>query len=135
MADINLDAIIAQREEARAEAGATLILFTYEDQTFEKTEGDTWTFRFLDRDWVARHPQYLLDAEKDQLSPITFDADVAAWYLGEDRYDEFVEAGGESWMFLQAFTDFQKKVRNSIEGNPTRQNRSSRRAQRRSKPR
>ncbi|QOC55712.1 tail assembly chaperone [Gordonia phage Archimedes] len=135
MADIDLDTIIAQREEARAKDGANLYKFEFDDQVFEKTEGDTFSFRFKDKDWIVRDPQFLTDDEKDQLSPLRFDADVAAWYLGESQYDKFVEAGGESWMFLKAFTDYQKKVTEENQGNPTRPNRSSRRAQKRSKQR
>lgn len=135
MADVDLDTIIAQREEARAKEGATVHTFEFDGESFEKTEGDTFTFKFQGKDWVVRDPQFLLDDEKDQLSPLRFDADVAAWYMGEKQYDKFVEAGGESWMFLKAFTNYQKKVQDENQGNPTRPNRSSRRAQKRSKQR
>lgn len=128
MADIDLDKYLAQREEARAKDGATIFEFDYDEQTFEKTEGDTFTFKFQDRDWVVRDPQFLTDPEKEQLEPINADVDVAAWYMGETQYEEFLEAGGESWMFNQAFTDYGKKIRDDLAGNPTRPNRSSRRA-------
>lgn len=135
MADIDLDKIIAQREEARAKDGSNVFKFEFDGETFEKTEGDTFSFKFKERDWVVRDPQFLLDEEKDQLSPLRFDADVAAWYMGEGQYDEFVRAGGESWMFLKAFSDYQKRIQDENQGNPTRLNRSSRRAQKRSKQR
>lgn len=128
MADIDLDKYLAQREEARAKDGATVYKFEFDDKVFEKTEGDTFTFRFRDREWVVREPQFLSDDEKEQLEPLTADVDIAAWYMGEAQYDEFLAAGGESWMFNQAFTDYSKKVRDEINGNPTRRNRSSRRA-------
>ncbi|QDF16189.1 tail assembly chaperone [Gordonia phage Malachai] len=118
MADIDLDSYIAQREEARAEEGATLYTFDFEDKTFEKTEGDTFTFKFQGRDWVVRDMQFLTDAEKDQLEPLTADVDVAAWYMGETQYEEFLAAGGESWMFNQAFTDYSKKIRDELQGKP-----------------
>lgn len=133
MADIDLDLIIAQREEARAKEGATVITFDFDSVTNEKTEGDTFSFKYRDREWFVRDPQFLTDDEKDQLSPLRYDADVAAWYMGESQYDEFESQGGESWMFLRAFTKYQKQVQDESQGNPTRLNRSSRRAQKRSK--
>lgn len=132
MADIDLDKYLAQREEARAKDGAKTHKFDFGDgednQVFEKGEGDVFTFRFNARDWVVRDPQFLTDPEKEQLEPLSADVDVAAWYMGETQYDEFLAAGGESWMFNQAFTDYGKKIRDDLQGNPTRRNRSSRRA-------
>ncbi|AOE44365.1 tail assembly chaperone [Gordonia phage Ghobes] len=131
--DVDLDALLAQREEARANGSVTVHQFTFDGETVEKTEGDTFSFKVFGKTWVCRDPQYLTDDEKDQLSPLQFDSDVAAWYLGEEQYDQFTAAGGESWLFLRAFADYQKKVRDENQGNPTRLNRSSRRAQKRGK--
>ena len=131
--DIDLDLIIKQREEARTSGDVELFTFDYDEIEVIKTEGDTFSFQYKDRKWVVRDPQFLTDEEKDQLAPLQFDADVAAWYLGETQYDEFLEQGGESWMFLKAFTEYQKKVQDEAQGNPTRPNRLSRRAQKRTK--
>ncbi|QDF17111.1 tail assembly chaperone [Gordonia phage William] len=118
MADIDLDKFLAQREEARAKDDVQVYKFDFDDQTFEKTDGDTFAFKFKGRDWVVREPQFLTDAEKEQLDPLTADVDVAAWYMGETQYEEFLAAGGESWMFNQAFTDYSKKIRDELQGKP-----------------
>lgn len=134
MSDIDLDLIIKQREEARANGDVELYEFDWEEgETVVKSEGDTFSFNFGGKKWVARDPQYLTDEEKEELAKLNFDSDVAAWYMGEKRYDEFLESGGESWMFLKAFTEYQKKVQDEHGGNPTRPNRSSRRHLKRSK--
>ncbi|AOE44366.1 tail assembly chaperone [Gordonia phage Ghobes] len=116
--DVDLDALLAQREEARANGSVTVHQFTFDGETVEKTEGDTFSFKVFGKTWVCRDPQYLTDDEKDQLSPLQFDSDVAAWYLGEEQYDQFTAAGGESWLFLRAFADYQKKVRDENQGKP-----------------
>lgn len=143
-ADVDLDAIVRQRAEARAGDDVQTYDFDWtteneageeERSVFTKTEGDTFTFRFNGKVWHVRDPQFLLDEEKAELDPITYDTDVAAWYLGETRYDQFLSEGGESWMFLQAFSKYQKKVQDEVGGNPTRQSRSSRKIRRASKRR
>lgn len=127
MTDIDLDAIVAQREEARAQEGATLIPFEFDGETYEKTEGDTFTFNFKKVTYYVRDPRFLLDDEKVQLEPIMGDIDITCWYLGEAQFDKFIEAGGESWMFLKAFEAFRESVKDEVSGRPTQSNRSSRR--------
>ena len=129
MADIDLDAIIAQREEARAKEGAKLIPFEFDGQKYEKTEGDTFSFMFNGVEWFVRDPRFLTDDEKDQMEDgVNGDIDVTCWYLGEEQFDKFMSKGGESWMFLKAFSEFQEKLRDETAGKPTQRNRYSRRA-------
>lgn len=128
MSDIDLDAIIAQREEARAKEGATLISFVFDEETYDKTEGDTFTFTFKKTAYYVRDPRFLTDDEKDQLGEVNGDIDITCWYLGEEQFDKFLAAGGESWMFLKAFSEFQEQLKDEVQGNPTQRNRSSRRA-------
>lgn len=111
--DIDLDALIEQKAEARGDDGRS-VSFTF--------KGQRWTF--LD-------PLMLTDEEKDELGEIDYDPDVAAWYMGGDQYDRFLEVGGNSSMFFQAFGAYQRKAIAENQGNPTRSNRSSRRRQKR----
>ena len=139
-ADIDLDAIVAQRAEARSKGDVREYEFDWtpddgEESVFVKSDGDVFTFSFAGQRWVARDPQFLLDAEKEELDPIVHDTDISAWYMGEKQYDAFLAAGGESWMFLQAFTKYQKKIQAQVNGNPTQQSRSSRKLRRNSKRR
>lgn len=129
MADIDLDKIIAQREEARATNGdATEYIFEFGDEEPRiKGEGEVFSFRFVGRDWVVIDPQFLGDDEKDWLRDIDDDVDIAIWYMGETQYDEFVEAGGSSSIFFQGFRAYTKELQDDVSGKPTRPNRSSRR--------
>lgn len=111
--DIDLDALIAQKAEARGDAG------------------DVVAFRFKGERWTYRDPELLTDDEKEELREITFDVDIAEWYMGADQYDRFVEVGGNSSIFWMAFKKHQADVRDEMQGNPTQSNRSSRRSRRR----
>lgn len=119
MADIDLDAILAQRAEARGD------------------EGFTFSFKMHGQEWVAKDPMLLTDDEKDELSDLTYDVDVAAFFMGDDQYDDFVAAGGQSSHFVLALQEYQKARTDEAQGRPTRPNRSSRRQAERkqSKPR
>jgi hypothetical protein len=124
MADIDLEKLIDQRAEARGDLGYTV--------SFE-WGGKTFTFR---------DPLMLDDDEKDDLAEIEHDVDVAAWYMGDDQYDDFVETvahiprddgtfldiHGSSSVFFEAFRAHMREAQAENEGNPTRRNRSSRRA-------
>lgn len=128
MADIDLDAIVAQREEARAKEGDKPITFEFDGEKYEKTAGDTFTFGFQGADYAVRDPRYVTDEEQEQLEAVSGSIDVTCWYLGEEQFDKFIEAGGQSWMFMRVIEDFQKTIRDEAQGKPTRQNRSSRRS-------
>lgn len=117
MTDIDLDAILAQRAEARSD------------------DGYTFTFTALGKEWTALDPLLLTDEQKDQLAAIKYDIDMAEFFLGADQLDQFINAGGQSSFFVLALTEYQKKRTDEAQGRPTRPNRSSRRqaAQKRSK--
>lgn len=111
MADIDLDKIIAQRSEARGD------------------DGRRFTFSYKDQMWTSLDPMMLTDDEKDDLDEVgDLDVDIAAWYMGDEQFDKFVEVGGNSSMFFFALKEFMKTQKDDIEGKPTRPNRSSRRA-------
>lgn len=109
MADIDLDAILEQRAEARGD------------------QGFTFTFKMHGQEWTAKDPMLLTDDEKDELSALQYDVDVAAFFMGEEQYDDFQAAGGQSSHFVLALTEYQKKQTGEVGGRPTRSNRSSRR--------
>lgn len=111
--DVDLDAIIAQKAEARGDDGRSV------------------AFRFKGEVWTFRDPETLTDEEKDELADINYDVDIAAWYMGDDQYDRFAAVGGGSSLFFMAFKNHQKKIRDELNGNPTRSNRSSRRSRKR----
>lgn len=110
MTDIDLDAILAQRAEARGD------------------QGFTFSFTAHGQEWNAKDPMLLSDDEKDELAELQFDIDLAVFFLGEEQYDKFVAAGGQSSHFILALSEYQKKRTGEANGRPTRPNRSSRRA-------
>lgn len=120
MADIDLDQLIASRAEARGDDGRTV------------------AFRFKGAEWRFRDPLMLNDDEKDDLTKLDFDPDIACWYMGAvlnadgmleggEEFDKFVEAGGNSSIFFLAFRQHMKDQQAEVQGNPTQPNRSSRR--------
>lgn len=109
MADVDLDAILAQRAEARGD------------------QGYTFSFVMHGQEWTAKDPTLLTDDEKDELAELTYDVDVAAFFMGDDQFDDFQAAGGQSSHFVLALTEYQKQQTAEIGGSPTRPNRSSRR--------
>ncbi|WP_411815489.1 hypothetical protein [Gordonia sp. SND2] len=111
--DVDLDALLDQRAEARGD------------------EGDVVAFQYQGQRWTYRDPETLTDDEKYELNRLTFDVDVAEWYMGPEQYDRFVEAGGDSSKFWIAFKKHQADIRDELGGNPTRSNRSSRRRRKR----
>lgn len=111
MTDIDLDAILQQRAEARGD------------------EGFTFSFKAYGKEWTAKDPMLLTDDEKDELAEMTYDVDMAAFFMGDEQYDAFVAAGGQSSHFVVALTEYQRKQQaGGSDGRPTRPNRSSRRA-------
>lgn len=122
---INLNELIEQRAEATGVAG------------------DRIPFEFGGKTFSFRDPLMLSDEEKDELELLTHDVDVAAWYMGDDLYDEFVtteievpgsdgkkeKQAGSSSLFFLVFREYMRTARAvDAEGNPTMPNRSSRRA-------
>lgn len=115
MTNLNLDELLKQREEATgAEKG--MVPFDY--------QGKTFTFR---------DPILLDDDELDELSDLQDGPDIAEFYMGAEQYDQFLEVGGTSNLFFMVFTQYMNESRDEVGGNPTRGNRSSRRAARRRK--
>ncbi|GAA4809627.1 hypothetical protein [Tomitella cavernea] len=127
MPGINVEELYAQRAEATG------------------VDGDRIPFDFAGRTWTFRDPQTLTDEEKEEISEIDFDPDMAAWYMGDDQYAEFVaatatidgadgkqrEIQGGSGIFLLAFQEHMSRVRDAVETRPTRASTSSRRRRRR----
>lgn len=121
---INLDELIAQREEATGVSGESVPFeFTARDG---EHKGEKLQFSFRD-------PSTLTDEQQEDLLDVPeFGPDMAAWYMGESEYDRFRAAGGESWMMLQALKKHAEKIQGvDSQGRPTRPNRSSRRARKR----
>ena len=105
--------------------------------------GDRIPFEFGDKTFSFRDPMLLTDEDKDELSELEYDVDVAEFYMGVDEYDKFVatkakitldsgetmEVQGSASMFLLQFQEYMKSQRDEDpQGRPTRLNRSSRRA-------
>lgn len=116
MTDIDLDAILDQRAEARNDAGYT------------------FQFKAYGKEWTALDPMLLTDEQKEELSSIDFDIDMAEFFMGSDQLDQFLAAGGQSSHFVLALTEYQRKQTGQNSGRPTRPNRSSRRAEARKQP-
>lgn len=114
--DINIDAILAKREEATGSK-------------------DTFTFQFKDRTWTAKDPIVADDEWKDELGELSGDVDVAEHYLGFDQYDEFLEAGGRAGYVLLAVKEFMRNAVDETEQGPTRRSTSSAQRRKRSKRR
>lgn len=108
----DLDTLIAQKEEATGVKGGR-VSFNY--------KGETFTFK---------DPTFLTDDEVAELDELPqYGPDVCAWYMGDDEYDRFINAGGSSNMWalvLEQHVNASRGVDGA--GNPTRSNRSQRRA-------
>lgn len=117
---INANELIAQREEATGVDGKR-IAFQFTALDGEHT-GEDLVFTFRD-------PARLTDEEQEDLLEVPkFGPDQAAWYMGEEEYDRFREAGGESWIFAEIMKEYTKDMQGvDAQGRPTRPNRSSRR--------
>lgn len=89
---IDLDAIIAQREEATGiEDGR--VPFTF--------KGETYTFR---------DPNLVSDEELGELVDVDFGPDLCVFYMGEEEYLRFVDAGGNSNIWALALNAYVEKV-------------------------
>lgn len=121
---INLDELYKQRQEATGvENGRITFEFT---ATQGEDKGKKKTYSFKD-------PQFLSDdeiAEVDALSD--YGPDVAAWYMGDTQYDQFLTDGGSASLWALVINDLaERATETDSTGRPTRLNRSSRRARRR----
>ena len=118
MAAINLDELIAQRKEATGvEDGRIPFQFTATDGD---NVGELLSFSFRD-------PMFLTDDEQDELDEIALGPDLCAWYMGEDEYERFLDAGGSSNLWAMVFRKHSDESAEANGGRPTRPNRASRR--------
>ena len=117
MSDIDLDAVLAKRQEVTG------------------SEGDTFGFTFAGRRWTMVDPLLAEDDWKEELADLELDVDVARHYMGDDQYDEFIASGGKSGGALLALREYMQKVTDEMEAGPTRRSTSSNRTQRRSRQR
>ena len=115
MANINLDELLAQRREATG-ADGDRIPFDFKGETYS----------FLD-------PLLLDDEQNEELSEMEWGPDIAAFYMGEEQYEKFLDNGGTANLFFLAFSQYTQESRDELQGKSTRGNRSSRRMARRPK--
>lgn len=114
--EYNLDALLAQRTEARGGG-----------------DGKRVYFAFAGKDWSFLDPQFMSDEEKLDLDKVSReegfnDIDLAAWYMGEEQYDQFVQAGGNSSAFFVVFAEHRGRTQEALaSGKPMTSNRYSRR--------
>jgi hypothetical protein len=100
--DIDMDAVLAQREDATGQAG------------------DTFTFVYKGQPWVCKDPLLADDSWKSELRECVTDVDVAVHHLGEDQYEKFVDAGGRSGIVVLAIREHMKSLTDEVGGRPTR---------------
>lgn len=113
--DIDMDAILAQREEATGAA-------------------DTFAFTFKSQRWTAKHPLLADDEWNEQLQELQGNVEVAEHYMGADQYEQFTEAGGYAGVVIFAVREEARRMANeTTDGRPTRSSNSSERTRRRSK--
>jgi hypothetical protein len=106
MADIDMDAILAQREEATGSA-------------------DTFGFTFKGQRWTAKHPLLADDEWNETLQDLEDTVEVAEHYMGADQYAKFTEAGGYAGIVIFAVREEGKRMAAEVDGRPTRSSRSS----------
>lgn len=122
MSNFNLDEMLAQRAEATGiEEGRVAFDFTARSG---EHEGELMTFTIRDNMTLSAD-------EIDELEQLGEDGDVegvSVFWMGEDEYDRFCEAGGGPMMLrmiIEAKAEAEQGVK---DGRPTRRNRSQRRA-------
>ncbi|OLT54834.1 hypothetical protein BJF89_00965 [Corynebacterium sp. CNJ-954] len=121
--NLNLTELLAQRAEATGvEEGRAPFDFVATDGP---KKGETLTF-------TVRDSMFFTDDDYDELNEISEDnniEDVAAFWMGDDEWDRFVEAGGTPRMIVlivQRKAELEQGT--DANGRPTRRNRSQRRA-------
>lgn len=113
MSDIDMDAVLAQREEATGSA-------------------DTFGFTFAGQRWFARCPVMADDEWKAELAELSTDVEIAAHYLGDEQYETFVAAGGRNGVVLLAVREYTRRLQDEdSQGRPTRSSGSSARRRKR----
>lgn len=100
--DIDMDALLAQREDATG------------------TAGDSFSFTYKMQQWICKDPLLAQDEWKAGLRECVTDVDVAIHHLGEDQYERFVEAGGRSGVVVLAIREQMHKLTDDVGGRPTR---------------
>ena len=125
MSNFDLDALLAQRAEATGvEEGRIDFDFTARAGDHK---GKKLTFSIRDN-------MSLSEDDWDELSEIREDfgasiTDIAVFWMGEDEWERFVEAGGTPKMIVEVVVaKTREEVDTDSEGRPTRRNRSQRRA-------
>lgn len=99
---IDMDAVLAQREDATG------------------TAGDSFTFTYKQQSWVCKDPLMADDEWKVGLRECVTDVDVAIHHLGQDQYEKFVDAGGKSGVVVMAIREQMKTLTDEVGGRPTR---------------
>lgn len=113
--DIDMDAVLAQREDATG------------------TAGDSFTFTYKAQQWICKDPLLAEDAWKSDLRECVTDVDVAIHHLGEEQYEKFVDAGGKSGVVVLAIREQMNSLTAESQGRPTRPSKYSGSTRRRSK--
>lgn len=123
MSNLNLTELLAQRAEATGvEEGRAPFDFVATDGP---NKGETLTF-------TVRDSMFLDDEDYDELNEISEEnkiEDIAAFWMGDDEWDRFVEAGGTPRMIMlivQRKAEIEQEV--DSKGKASRRNRSQRRA-------
>lgn len=123
MSNLNLTELLAQRAEATGvDEGRAPFDF---EAVAGPHKGELLTF-------TVRDSMFFSDEDYDELNDISEDnniEDVAAFWMGDDEWDRFVEAGGTPRMIVlivQRKAELEQEQ--DANGRPTRRNRSQRRA-------
>lgn len=99
MSEIDLDAILAQRAEATGGSP------------------DEITFTFAGQRWTVPHPMLADDDWKDGLADLDgSDVDMARYYLGDEQYARFREAGGRAGYVLLLIRQVAEDMRAEMPG-------------------
>ena len=116
---MDLDAILAQRREATG------------------SDTDDIAFTFAGQKWTMPHPLLADDDWKEGLSELDgTDVEVARYYLGDEQYERFRDAGGKAGYVFLLIQQVSQQIRDEATSDrPTRRSTSSATNRKRSKPR
>lgn len=108
MSDIDIDTVLAQREEATGSA-------------------DTFAFTFKGQEWYCKDPVTADDEFKDSILDVENDRELAEAYLGEEQYARFSEAGGRAGYVVLAINQYMQRMQEQQRDSarPTRRSNSS----------
>lgn len=111
---VDLDAILAQRAEATG------------------GEIDTVAFTFAGQTWTCKHPLLADDEWKRGLDDLEGNDEVAAYYLGTEQYERFIDAGGRSGFVILVLREIGREMTDVAPGGrPTTRSTSSGRRRKR----